>query len=530
MALAGDGDMYAPCLTPNGRVIYTWHKDDAHELRIVNLDGTGMRTLLRSGEYKTYETAGVTADGKLASVGLKRKDQTWQIGLVSLETGKLQILKNLDWRDTYAGNFSPDGRWMVYSAQMKRGEPPNKAVYVIATDGSAEYTVVPSGVGNYTPRFTPDGARVVFIKPSSGHPDLWSVRVTDGKPVGDPEIAKTNIGDGDGFAQDGSYYYSEFVNTSAVYIAQIDPSTWKLKNAPALISDPFRNESVRQPYWSPDGKRLAYHADVAEDRFVIHDFDSGQDRELPTQAAKGSLNLVGWFPDGKSLQVAGPPAGFRFVDTETQEERPISLTGASQPVASTDGKAVFYYTRDRAPYEAGRLAVGEPVSDTFRLKGRDLETGADKELYRVEATGLGLFSLAPSPDGRSLTFAFMRPGEESPRLWVLPLSGGEPRELLRYDGGPWSSAWTQDSRAILFVRSGEIWVIPHRRPRAVFHRDHCEGFCAPGESRWRPHRVRRKHVNRERVDDPKPISGDFGREALKCGSRRCLPLPWSWPP
>jgi len=119
---------------------------------------------------------------------------------------------------------------------------------------------------------------------------------------------------------------------------------------------------------------------------------------------------------------------------------------------------VFYYTLDSAPYERGK----EPTSDTFRLRRRDLETGADKELYRAEAFRADICCLgpSPSPDGRSLAFAYRRPGEQSPRLWILPLSGGEPRELLRYDKGPWSFAWTQDSRAILLIRSGEIWVQP----------------------------------------------------------------------
>jgi Tol biopolymer transport system component len=450
----GDGEVFYPLfITPDSkRVLYTWSKskNDVRELRIVNLDGTGMRSLISDSRYWAYDIAGVSADGKLAAVGLGLgRNETWQIGLLSLATKDLRILKNQGWRDTYVGNFSPDGRWLVYSAQLKN-ESPDKALYVIATDGSAEPSVVvPSGLRDGTPpRFTPDGSRVVFVLNRSNGRELWSVRVKDGKRVGDPEFVKPNPGGGLGFSLDGTYYYLDASRRDSEFVVQVDPSTWKPKNAPAPVSDPLRSsESLQSPHWSADGKRLAY---VAGERVVIHDFDSGQDRELPAP----SSNLRGWLADGKSLQVA-VPAGLRLIDTETQQERLIP-TGTYQTVASTDGKAVFYATFDSAPYEQGK----KPALDTFRIKRRDLDSEADEELYRAEATPSDI-SVMPSPDGRSLAFAFTRPGEKQLRLWILPLSGGEPKELPGSENfWPPSSVWTQDSRAILFVRSDEIWVQP----------------------------------------------------------------------
>jgi Tol biopolymer transport system component len=455
--LNAGGRAYDPFLPDSKHIFYTWFRagDDAGELRIVNLDGTGMRSLI-GAKHVGYDVGGVTADGKLAAVGLGR-DGTWEIGLLSLETKRLQILKNLGWRDSYVGNFSPDGRWLVYSAQLKN-DSPEKAVYVIATDGSVEPSVVvPSFRGNDFPYFTPDGSRVVFLNDRSDSADLWSVHVKDGKPVGDPEKVKMNIGKetGLGFSHDGTYYHSEFARSSSEFVVQVDPSTWKPKNEPARLSDPFRYESVQAPYWSLDGKRLAYLANVGQDRFVIHDFDSGQDRELPTRGAKGSATLLGWSADGKSLQVAAA-TGFRLVDTETQQDRLIPLAGAEQPRAlSTDGKKVFYAAFDSAPLERSTA----PASDSFRLRRRDLDTGADNELYRAESARTSVLNLMPSPDGRSLAFTLFRQGEKSPRLWILPLSGGEPRELLPSYGGSWTT-WTQDSRAILFVSSDELWVQP----------------------------------------------------------------------
>jgi Tol biopolymer transport system component len=460
--LGGDGGFGFPRVTPDGkRVIFGGWSD---KLRIANLDGTGMRTLVDSDEYVLYEIAGISTDSKLASIGLQRRDKTWQIGLVSLETGDLKILKNLDWRDTYVGDFSPDGRWLVYSAQDSKDPKSDRAVYVIATDGSTEPSViVPNGVDDDTPRFTPDGARVAFATQRSGRTDLWSVRVKDGKRAGEPEIAKANIGSGRGmgFDQSGAYYFAESVDSGAVYVADVDPSTWMLKNAPARISDPLRHERVVQARWSPDGKRLAYVGfpigPLAPWRLAVHDFDSGRERELPT--GKDTFALGGWFPDGKSLVVgfyasASAPASCQLINTETKEIRPLSQMGGQCPQVSADGKAAFYITRDSEPYANGQA----PAVDTVRLVRKDLENGAVKELFHAESKGGSARVTPPSPDGRSLVFRFTPPDDKSPRHVIVPLSGGEPRELLGYDD-PWSN-WTQDSRALLFVRAGGIWVQP----------------------------------------------------------------------
>jgi Tol biopolymer transport system component len=380
---------------------------------------------------------------------------------VSLEIEIPKILKNLDWRDTYVGNFSPDGRWLVYSTQVSK-DTDDRAVYVIATDGSVEYTVAPRGVrGDNAPRFTPDGSRVVFISNRSDGADLWSVRITDGKP-GAPEIAKANIGPvtGLGFDQDGSYYFSEHIGPAAVYalgasgvyVADVDPSTWKAKNAPELISDPIRDLTVQALHWSPDGRRLAYLSDHWP---IIHDFESGKDRVVLTHVPKEYLTLRGWYPGGL---LVGPPPNCRLIDTETQQQRPFPMTSGDCPVASADGKALFYTTGDSAPYANDQP---RPASDTVRLVRKDLETGAVQELYHVEAKRGNVTVVAPSPDGRSLLLEFARPDEKSPRQWILPLSGGEPREL-RSEGrlNFLFGTWTQDSRALLFERSNEIWVQP----------------------------------------------------------------------
>jgi Tol biopolymer transport system component len=449
--LTTDGPASKPCFTPDSRrIVYASSKDGRREIRIINVDGTGERTILSSNVYEELEPSGITSDGKAVSLGLARKDNTWQVGMVSLETGKLTILKDNEWRDTYVGNFSPDGRWLVYQAQVSKDDPTSGAVYAVATDGSANIPLTSETVASDFPFFTPDGSRVVFAVKRTGRKDLWSVRVSDGKPVGTPAIAKAEIGDVMGFALDGSFYYKKFTLRASIHVAEVDPATWKLKGAPNEVSNAFRYDEAFSPAWSPDGKVLAYRAD---NKIVLHRFDGTPDREMSSPA--GYWDLRGWAPDGKSLVVAGNQPGLRLFDLETQNERTFLDVGGV-----TDGKAVYYKTRDSLPSQGNKL----PRADTIRLMRRDLQTGAERELYRSDAFG-GVGDVKLSPDGRSLALDKPDPPDGKSRsLWLLPVSGGEPRKLLSVTNGLLEVYWTQDSKALLFVRGGEsadeIWVQP----------------------------------------------------------------------
>jgi Tol biopolymer transport system component len=452
-----------PCFTPDGRrIVYASFKDGRSEIRIINVDGTGERTILSSDEYGAADVSGITADGKSAALGLFRKDRTWQVGMVSLETGKLTILKDNEWRDTYVGTFSPDGRWLVYQAQVSKDDRRSGAVYTVATDGSAQYTLTPGTAADEFPFFTPDGSRVVFTVLREGRKDLWSVRVADGKPVGEPAIATTDIGRVMGFARDGSFYYNKFTLRASIYVAEVNPATWKLKSAPKEVSNAFRYDNAVEPAWSPDGKALAYRS---EDKIVLHRFDGTPEREIRLLA--GYRSLDGWAPDGKSLVVTGVTGdgtGLRFFDLETLSERTIwDLPLGVAYFSNTDSKVVFYITGDSAPLQEDKV----PPAVTIRLMRHDLQTGAEKELYHTEALKMRVNGLTLSPDGRSLAFIKSdQPDGKSRSLWLLPVSGGEPRELLSVGAteGLLQVYWTQDSKALLWVRGGEssdeIWVQP----------------------------------------------------------------------
>ena len=466
--------------TPDGkRIVYTGRllDDGPMELRIVNLDGTGGRTIVSSNEYLIEPTA-ITPDGKTAAVTLGRRDKTWQVGLVSLANGKITILRDNGWRDTYVGNFSPDGRWLAYFVQVSKDEGAEGAIYTVATDGSVEHVLIPAKAVNRAPLFTPDGSRVVF-RNSTLPNDLWSIPVAEGKPSGAPELAKSGTGPVMGFARDGSFYYSDGTYRQGVYVAEVDPATWKLKNAPKEISN-LRPSGMSNPAWSPDGKVLAYAwrppvtrapGDV---KMVLHSFDGAPDRELSTHADRSTL--LGWSPDGKSLVITSADKGMRFFDTETQREQVILEKDSRESVFPfpQDGRAVFFTMVDGRP----DVPVSPAIAGTIHVIRHDLQTGEERELYRGETRQRFPWAPALSPDGRSLVFGFLRPDAKTQSVLLMPVPGGEPRAFSTTEGVN-GLAWTQDSKAVLFSKSGEIWVHPIDGSAAYSTGIRVNGLSAP---------------------------------------------------
>ena len=154
----------------------------------------------------------------------------------------------------------------------------------------------------------------------------------------------------------------------------------------------------------------------------------------------------------------------RFFDTETQRERVIlekdsrddSRESESVFPFPKDGRAVFFTTVDGRPrYEP----VSPAITGTIHLMRHDLQTGEERELYHGETRQRFPWPPALSPDGRSVVFGFLRPDAKTQSVLLMPVSGGEPREFLTPEGVS-GLAWTQDSKAVLFSKSGEIWVHP----------------------------------------------------------------------
>ena len=122
------------------------------------------------------------------------------------------------------------------------------------------------------------------------------------------------------------------------------------------------------------------------------------------------------------------------------------LTALSDPAMSPDGRSLAYTSSKVDPTS---------MENHSQIMLMSFPDGAPMPFTRGTKDGGPRFS----PDGR--TIAFLRRDEgERRQLWLIPLSGGEARQMTHMPGGVAEFSWSPDSGAIVFVSD----VDPDRLP------------------------------------------------------------------
>lgn len=446
-----------PLVSPDGKQIaYRWEGGKDDSIRLIGLDGKRMRVLARR-EYGDFLHAWSPDGRHIAAIHYNySSDQSVQIILISAVDGSITSWKSTGWHEPTIGGFSPDGRFLVYS--LPGDNAGNGAVFALAVDGSREIPLVQNSANNWGPVWSPDGSRVVFLSSRSGSAALWSIRVVEGRPQGEPELLRANVGGTTPLAitNDGSYYYRAGNVWRDAYTAELDPATLAISK-PTLVTDRFVG-SNSDPVLSPDGRYVAFLRRVvgrgpgAGQSLIVKSQANGDERTVAAAAVVSYGRLL-WFPDSRSVIVldrANNRPRFRAIDVETSAARtlfeaPFEIWNTA--ALSPDGKALFYAS---AELLGSRSGPGDLKS--LRLVRRRLDTGDETELHRTQSTGVGLFGLTVSSDGLKLAFS-ANVADRKRALMVMPADGGSPREIYRTTGSDLSHngamIWTKDGKHLI---------------------------------------------------------------------------------
>jgi serine/threonine protein kinase/Tol biopolymer transport system component len=206
------------------------------------------------------------------------------------------------------------------------------------------------------------------------------------------------------------------------------------------------------PSWSPDGTEIAY--EIAGDLWVVP-AGGGQPHQL-TSGPAGDLNPR-WSRDGLTLAFdSNRSGGWRIwmlrrdrVGDDWVEPVQLTTTGCFNPRWVPDGSGLWCTSADT-------LILVSPAGLLSR---------------RLSLATLGLVELhpVPAPDGATM-YVPVTTGP-NPGLWVLPITGGRPRQVVRFDNPslsildfPGTLTVARDGVYLTTVeRESDIWVMDINR-------------------------------------------------------------------
>lgn len=434
--------------SPNGKLVaYGWYDDRARaDLRIVPIAGGDSRVVFGDTTADLIWPSEWTPDGKSLLCVIMHKDRQSEIVTIDAVSGAMRIVKRIGTRMPTKFAFSPDGRFIAYDVEDEKNAA-KREVLTVGAAGGDENTIVSNNGYDAFVGWTPDGRSLVFRSDRTGSPALWSVAVRDGKAAGDPALIQRNAErtmSPMSILRDGSLIYGTQERPTDIYTATLDAQSGHVRGAPARVIEHFIGANSAGSV-SRDGKWLVYSSKRLPGLgnaglvLVVRSLETGNERVVP--APLTNFGPPSWSPDGRFIVVGGASVrgerGLWRVDPQSGELVSLAPGNGHQFAGWAEGgKSIVY--RDVKGKNTG-----------FVIK--NLESGASRDVIRLQ---LGRGQTVPagqvSPDGSQLVFRLSQP--DSQMLEIVPVAGGQPRELIRFPRGESakSFAWSADGRSILY--------------------------------------------------------------------------------
>jgi serine/threonine protein kinase len=270
---------HRPVFTPDGHgIVYESNRAGAQNLWMLPLDKRPP-VRLTSGPGPDTMPA-IAHNGSIAFLNARSR---YSLVIHNLVTGQArEILTHSAF--IWAPAFSPSGRELAYSRAEQDGA---WHIWIVPVQGGAPRQLTFGSLPEIYPRFSPDGASIIYNTWSPGPDRIWRVPRTGGPPA-----ALTPARDDDDqyadISPDGRWL--AFARTenkiTRVYVASVSGG-----QARRLVED-----SSTLPRWSPDGQWIAFSRSRGRDGiFVIKADGSG----LRCLSETGGWPI--WWHDGKLL-------------------------------------------------------------------------------------------------------------------------------------------------------------------------------------------------------------------------------------
>ena len=351
----------------------------------------------------------------------------------------------------YLPTISPSGRELAYAKGYFGTSGFDIAVQDMAGGRAIDLTADRPG-NQWFPMWTADGERILFAESS---PDAGGVYVIP--RFGGASTPISTFGDVHGdsvaFSRGDSLLIQSLGGGAPRFVAIVPPQS-------------------HSEAWSPDGSKIAGVADnfqwlinmnIAPSAIWVVDVQTGR-LEFATDPT--ALNQSPqWLPNGRGLLFVSDREGPRDVyqvrlgGSGQPQGKPMRVTTGLNPHGisiSQDGSKLAY---SQLTFRTNVWEISLPTTGSVSLsEARQVTVGSQS----VENHGL-------SSDGRLLAYDSNRDGNQE--IYILPVDGGEPRQLTTDPAGDFHPDFSPDGREVVFysMRHGtrDVFLISVDGGRAV---------------------------------------------------------------
>ncbi len=447
-----------PAISPDGKSLAFRSERGGGGIFIMSLKGGTARRISDMGYNPAWSPDGrelaVATEG-IVDPGM-RKSQS-EIWILDVESGlKRRIVGSAGdmGNDGVQPSWSPDGSRIAYWGVPAEGA--RRILWTVASEGGKPSKLLDDGASNWNPVWAPDGVWLYFGSDRSGSMNLWRMRVDqrsgDRKGEAEPVTIPAMASGFWSFSSDGrQMIYASNESKSNIESYPLDPATLRAGDTRTAVTR--GSHMVLSGAVSPDGTRIAYHAALPhEDLFVVHADGTGL-RQLTDDDSKDRQPF--WSPDGRRLAFysnrGGPYEAWLLSWPGGVIERvlPEGIGAVMFPVWSPDGK---------------RLACTQEGGPAIIDLTRPVAVRRPEPLPPPSALGEGFYPISWSSDGEWIAGNIARlDGSMSEGIGVYSMAT---RTYERWTSRGTNPVWLQDSKRLLYTEDGDIFAFDTRTHEA----------------------------------------------------------------
>lgn len=503
---------YDASFSPDGAwIVFTSERNGPSNIYRVRPDGSGLERLTDSQGFD--DQAALSPNGKQLAFVSTRGAGTTNIWILDLKTKALRNLTGTPelqaapgkWDGFFRPSWSPDGKWIAFSSDrgtdFKGHIHPNPgwehvqeaSIYVIQPDGKGLKKLTPPGEFGGSPKWSADGKRVLFY--SLPAEDSFAAR---GYGVAESQIVSVDIASGSRMqytSGPGLKVSPQFVSADRVgYVIKARSGQY---NALAFSSGERGAQGmIRNPSWSPDGKRVVYEKFVyasQQNQLLFSKDPSFEVRfsgEFPAISSTGKLAVTPLGEVGAGLSTPHDKVALYVMDADGSNRKELFSReggGSFAPSWSPDGQWIAfgfgYFFNDREKHPAKLVLVRADGSDARDLTSGTINSGfpswspdGKHIVYRDwtaegQEHGLRILNVPDgtitklttendnfpfwSPAGDLITFT--RPGKNQFDIFSIKPDGSDLKQLTDAPGNDAHCAWSPDGKYIVFSSSRLGW-------------------------------------------------------------------------